>query len=126
MSMRTPLGRVTGLGSAKSGTEHFWMQRVTAIANLPLVLFVIVFMVAHLGSDRAQVVASLHNPFVAIFLGLALISVTWHMRLGLQVVIEDYVHGPGAKLAWLLFNTFYPAILAVAGLYAILKMSFGS
>lgn len=125
MSMRTPLGKVRGLGSAKSGTEHWWMQRVTAIANLPLGLFAIGFIIAHLGATRAELAASLGNPFAAILLGLFFISVFWHMRLGLQVVIEDYVHGHRAKLAALLFNTFFTSLLGAAALYAILKMSFG-
>jgi len=125
MSMRTPLGKVRGLGSAKSGTEHFWMERVTAIASLPLCAFLVIFIIAHLGATRAEMVASLGNPFVAIFMALTVISVIWHMRLGLQVVIEDYVHARAVKFAALLANTFYAAALAVAALYAILKMSFG-
>ncbi|MBI2717188.1 MAG: succinate dehydrogenase, hydrophobic membrane anchor protein [Rhizobiales bacterium] len=125
MSLRTPLGTVRGLGSAKTGTEHWWMQRVTAIANLPLVGFFLYFIVAHLGAPRSAVVASLANPLVAILLALAMVSMLWHMRLGLQVVIEDYVHGAAAKLALLLFNSFYAAVLGAAVLYAILKMSFG-
>jgi succinate dehydrogenase / fumarate reductase membrane anchor subunit len=125
MSMRTPLGKVRGLGSAKSGTEHFWMERVTAIASLPLTVFLVIFIIAHLGATRGQLVASLGNPVIAILMALTVISVIWHMRLGLQVVIEDYVHGHAAKFAALLANTFYAAALAVAALYAILKMSFG-
>lgn len=125
MSMRTPLGMVRGLGSARDGTHHWWMQRVTAISNIPLIIFLIVFVISHLGASRAEVVASVANPFVAILLALTMISVLWHMRLGLQVVIEDYVHGHGTKLAALLANSFFTAALGVAALYAILKMSFG-
>jgi succinate dehydrogenase / fumarate reductase membrane anchor subunit len=125
MSMKTPLGRVLGLGSAKSGTEHWWMQRVTAIAGLPLMVFLVIFIIAHLGSTRAELVASLGNPFVAILMALTFVSLLWHMRLGLQVVIEDYIHTPLAKFSALLFNTFFTAALGVAALYAILKMSFG-
>jgi succinate dehydrogenase / fumarate reductase, membrane anchor subunit len=125
MSMKTPLGRVLGLGSAKSGTEHWWMQRVTAIAGLPLVVFLVVFIIAHLGATRAELVASLGNPFVAILMALTFVSLLWHMRLGLQVVIEDYVHAPFVKFSTLLFNTFFTAAIGVAALYAILKMSFG-
>jgi succinate dehydrogenase / fumarate reductase, membrane anchor subunit len=126
MSMRTPLAEVRGRGSAKAGTGHFWMQRVTAIANIPLVVFVVYFIIAHLGVTRAEVAASIANPFVAVVLALAFVSILWHMRLGLQVVIEDYVHGTAAKFAALLFNTFFTAALGVAALYAILKLSFGS
>ena len=125
MSMRTPLAKARGLGSAKTGTEHFWMQRLTAIANLPLIVFFVWFIVAHLGTSRAALVASLHNPFIAILLALAFLSVLWHMRLGMQTIIEDYVHGPGAKLTCLVLNSFYTAALGIAALYAILKLSFG-
>ena len=124
--MRTPLARVRGLGSARSGTEHFWHQRLTAIANIPLVIFFIGFVIAHLGADAAQVTASLRNPFIAIALALAFISVLWHMRLGMQVIIEDYVHAPGAHLAALIANNFFTVILGVAALYAIAAMSLGS
>ncbi len=119
------LGKVRGLGSAKSGTEHFWMQRVTAIANLPLVIFLIYFILAHLGAPRAAVVASIKNPFCAVTLSLAMVSILWHMRLGLQVVIEDYVHSEGRKLAALLIINFTTFILGALALYAILEMSFG-
>ena len=125
MNMRTPLGKVRGLGSARDGTHHWWMQRVTAIANLPLMIFFIIFIIAHLGSGRAELVAAIANPMIAILLSLTMISVLWHMRLGLQVVIEDYVHGAATKLAAILANTFFTAALGVAALYAILKMSFG-
>jgi len=125
MSLRTPLGRVRGLGSAKSGTEHWWMQRVTAIANIPLMIFLVIFVICHLGATRAELVASIGNPFIAIPLVLTFVSVLWHMRLGLQVVIEDYVHGHVAKFLALLANSFVTAILGVAALSAILKMSFG-
>jgi succinate dehydrogenase / fumarate reductase membrane anchor subunit len=125
MSMQTPLGRVRGLGSAKSGTEHWWMQRVTAIANIPLMIFLVIFVICHLGATRAELVASIGNPFIAIPLVLTFVSVLWHMRLGLQVVIEDYVHGHAAKFLALLANSFVTAVLGVAALYAILKMSFG-
>lgn len=125
MTMTTPLKKVRGLGSAKSGTEHWWLQRITAIANIPLVIATVACIIYHLGSSRADVVASFANPIVAITVGLTLVSVLWHMRLGLQVVIEDYVHGHKAKLAALLFNTFFTSLLGAAALYAILKMSFG-
>jgi succinate dehydrogenase / fumarate reductase membrane anchor subunit len=125
MSMRTPLGRVLGLGSAKAGTEHWWMERVSSIALVPLTVFLVVFVITHLGATRAELVASISNPFVAILLSLTMIVTLWHMRLGLQVVIEDYVHAPVAKFSALLFNTFLTAVLGVAALYAILKMSFG-
>jgi succinate dehydrogenase / fumarate reductase, membrane anchor subunit len=125
MSMRTPLGAVRGLGSAKSGTEHWWMQRVTAIANIPLIIFLVIFVIAHLGATRGELVASIGNPFIAILLALSFVSVLWHMRLGLQVVIEDYMHGHAIRLLALLAVTFVTVALGAAALYAILKMSFG-
>ena len=126
MNMRTPFKDVEGLGSAKSGTEHFWHQRMTAIANLPLIIFLVWFVISHLGATRNEVVASVQNPFNAILLALSFVSTLWHMRLGMQVVIEDYVHGHGTKLACILLNGFFTAALGVAVFYAILKMSFGA
>lgn len=123
--MKTPLGMVRGLGSAKTGTEHWWLQRVTAIANIPLVLFLVVFILCHLGADRAALVASVKHPLIAIGLIAAFLSILWHMRLGMQVVIEDYVHG-GWRIALLLGNAFFTIALGVAALYAILSMSFGA
>ena len=125
MMRKTPLGRVRGLGSAKSGTEHWWAQRVSAIAGLPLGVFLVVFVLMHLGASRAEVVASLANPAVALLMALTLVAMLWHMRLGLQVIIEDYVHAPAPKFATLLFNTFFTVVMGAAALYAILKMSFG-
>ena len=125
MTMRTDLGRVRGLGSAKSGTMHFWQQRVTAVSNLPLVIFLIYFILSHLGASRAAVVSSVKNPFCAVALGLAMISILWHMRLGLQIIIEDYVHSEGRKLATLLLINFAVFFLGACSLFAILKMSFG-
>lgn len=124
MSMQTPLKKVRGLGSAKSGTEHFWQQRLTALANLPLLVFFVWFVIAHLGADRAAVVASVKNPLIAIALLLTLTSVFWHMRLGLQVVIEDYVHSHSSKIAALLFNSGFVIVMYAIAAYSILKMSF--
>ncbi|MBK1869156.1 succinate dehydrogenase, hydrophobic membrane anchor protein [Aestuariivirga sp. YIM B02566] len=123
--MKTPLGMVRGLGSAKTGTEHWWLQRVTAIANIPLVLFLVVFILCHLGADRTALVASVKHPLIAIALIASFLSILWHMRLGMQVVIEDYVHG-GWRIACLLGNAFFTIALGVAALYAILSMSFGA
>ena len=123
--MKTPLGKVLGLGSAKTGTEHWWLQRVTAIANIPLVLFLIAFILCHLGADRAALVASVKHPLIAIALVMSFLSILWHMRLGMQVVIEDYVHGRW-RLVLLLGNVFFTIALGVAALYAILSLSFGA
>ena len=110
----------------KSGTKHFWQQRLTAIANVPLVIFLLWFIISHLGVGRADVVTSVQNPFNAILLVLSFASILWHMRLGMEMVIEDYVHDARALLTSLLLNTIFTAAVGVAALYAILKMSFGS
>jgi succinate dehydrogenase / fumarate reductase membrane anchor subunit len=123
--MKTPLGTVLGLGSAKTGTEHWWLQRVTAIANIPLVTFLIVFVLWHLGADRAALMQSVKHPLIAIALAMSFLSILWHMRLGMQVVIEDYVHG-GWRLFCLIGNVFFTIALGIAALYAILSLSFGA
>lgn len=124
-SMRTPLGRVRGLGSAKSGTEHFWMQRVTGVANVPLSLFVVGLIITTAGSNYAAVKATLGSPLVAIPLILFVVSATWHMRLGMQVIIEDYVPSEGPKVALILANTFFSVAIGLGSVFAILKLSFG-
>ena len=124
--MRTPLAKVRGLGSAKEGTDHFWYQRLTAIANVPLTLFFVGLIIALSGQSHGDVTATLANPFVALLLLAALLSVLYHMKLGMQVVIEDYVHGEGAKMALLILNTFFCVALALISVFAILKMAFGA
>jgi succinate dehydrogenase / fumarate reductase membrane anchor subunit len=109
----------------KSGTTHFWQQRATAIANVPLVLFLLWFIVSHLGAARADVAASVQNPINAILLVLSFASILWHMRLGMEMVLEDYVHDERTLRAGLLLNTLFTAAMALAALYAILKMVFG-
>jgi succinate dehydrogenase / fumarate reductase, membrane anchor subunit len=126
MNFRTGLGDVRGLGSARSGTGHFWTQRMTAVSNLPLVVLLVWFIAAHIDASRGELIASVQNPFVALLLALAFVSILLHMRLGLQMVIEDYVHAPLAKYACLLANTFYVIALLAAALFAILKMNLGS
>ncbi|MER8980314.1 succinate dehydrogenase, hydrophobic membrane anchor protein [Mesorhizobium sp. M0870] len=123
--MRTPLARVRGLGSAREGTGHFWRQRLTAIANIPLILFFVGFLIALNGADYAHVRAALANPFVALVMALVLISGLIHMRIGMQVIIEDYVHGEGMKLALIALNTFFTIAVGVASIFALLKLAFG-
>ncbi|MCK0198074.1 succinate dehydrogenase, hydrophobic membrane anchor protein [Ancylobacter sp. 6x-1] len=124
-SMRTTRSRVQGLGSARSGTGHFWWQRVTALANIPLVLAALAILICVAGKPHAEAVAVLGHPLAAIVLILALFSVTTHMRIGMQVVIEDYVHAEGAKVLALVGNIFFCTAVALAGIFAILKISFG-
>jgi succinate dehydrogenase / fumarate reductase membrane anchor subunit len=123
---RTPLSRVNGLGSAKSGTEHFWHQRLTALANIPLGLFFVGLVVALHDQPYETVRASLSSWPVALGL-LALIgSGLIHMRLGMQVIIEDYVHTESLKLACLILNTFFTATVGLGCVFAILKMAFAA
>jgi succinate dehydrogenase / fumarate reductase membrane anchor subunit len=123
--MKTPFSRVHGLGTAHSGTEHFWMQRLTGIANLPLIVAFLVVVVSLVGSSQANVIATLSNPFVAMILFAALISVLIHMRIGMQVIIEDYVHTELRKIVLLMANTFFTLAVGIAAVYAILKINFG-
>ena len=121
--MRTPLSRVRGLGSAKKGTEHFWLQRVTAIANIPLAVFFVSAMVAHAGADYLTVKAFLSHPIVALVMLLLILSMVWHMRLGLQIVIEDYIHDHTVKILALILNTFFALAVGTASVLAILKLT---
>ena len=123
-SMRTERAKITGLGSAKSGTSHFWQQRLTAIANVPLALGFIWLLVSSLSKDYAGVKASFGSPVGALLLLLFVVSGVYHMRLGMQVIIEDYVHAEGSKVALAIANNFFAVLVAGASILAILKLSF--
>jgi len=122
--MSTPLGRVRGLGAARSGTEHFWHQRLTAVANVPLVIAFVFIVVGLLGRNHAAVVQILGSPLVAVILLLFILSITTHMRLGMQIIIEDYVHDEGTKLVLLIGNTFFAVAVGLACAFALLTLSF--
>ena len=123
--MSTPLARVRGLGAAKSGTEHFWLQRLTAVANVPLTIAFVLIVVSLLGRNHAAAAQILGSPLVAITMLLFILSVATHMRIGMQVIIEDYVHDEPARLILLMANTFFVVAVALASAYGILKLSFG-
>jgi succinate dehydrogenase / fumarate reductase membrane anchor subunit len=123
--MRTPARKVRGLGSARSGTEHFWLQRLTAVANVPLVLAFVVILIALAGRSHAAVVATLAQPTVAILMLAMLISIVVHMRLGMQAIIEDYVHSEGRKVALLMANTFFSIVIGLAAAFAVFRINFG-
>lgn len=125
MSMRTPLKEVRRLGSAKEGADHFWLQRMTAASNLVLAVLVIGLAVHLAGADHATVARTLAHPLAALALLLFLVSAAIHMRVGMQVIIEDYVHGEAAKVVLLMLNTFFAIAVAAAGALSILKLTFG-
>jgi len=125
MIMRTPLKNVRGLGSAKEGTDHFWKQRLTGAANLFLAIFLLGLLISLAGADHTTVKASLSRPLVALPLLLLVVSAAVHMRIGMAVIIEDYVHGEGTKIALLMLNTFFSILVGAASALAVLKLSFG-
>ncbi len=124
--LRSPLGRAIGLGSAKEGVEHWWAQRVSAVALLVLGLWFVASLVALAGADRATVAAWLHGPLAAILTILTLAAVFYHSALGLQVVIEDYVHGEGLRIGSLVLVRLSCLALGVAGIFAVLRIAFGA
>ncbi len=121
--MRSPLGRAIGLGSAKEGVEHWWVQRLTAVALVPLALWFIVVAIGLVGADIQTVRHAVGRPVPATLFVLLLIATFYHLALGLQVVIEDYVHAEFAKFALLVLSRLACVGLAVAGILAVLKMA---
>ena len=123
--IRTPLARVRGFGTAKSGTAHFWHQRVTAIANIPLTIAAVIILITLLGRNQAAVAQILGSPVIAIIMLLFIGSITIHMRIGMAVIIEDYVHGDTAKMSLILANNFFVVIVGLTAAFGVLKLSFG-
>ena len=126
MSLRTPLGRVLGLGSAKDGASHWWGQRVSAVALLLLGLWFAFALATMSGFSHAEVIAFVAKPINGVLLLLLTAALAYHSYLGIQVVIEDYIHAPGSKVLSLLLSRFLHALLGVAGIYAILKIGLGA
>ena len=123
--MRSSSRHGRSLGSARSGTEHFWMQRLTAVANIPLVMAFVVILVTLAGRSHAAVIATLGQPMVAILMIATVLSVVVHIRLGMQVIIEDYVNSEARKIALLMANTFFSIAVGLAAVFAVLRISFG-
>lgn len=123
--MRTPMRRVRGLGAAHSGTGDFWHQRVTSVAGIPLTIALVVIITALLGRSHAAVVQILGSPLVAIIMLLFIVNSAYHMWIGMQEIILDYVHEDKLKLLALMSNTFFVFATALASCFAILKLSFG-
>jgi succinate dehydrogenase / fumarate reductase, membrane anchor subunit len=123
VSLRSPLGRVLGRGAAGEGVSHWWWQRVSAVALVPLALWLMVSLLLLPSLHYAHVVAWLQQPWNAVLLTLFIVVTTYHSALGVQVVIEDYVHGKPIKIFSLLASTFLHVIVAVAGVFAVLKVA---
>ncbi len=121
-TMRTPFARVRGLGSAKSGTAHFWHQRLTGLANIVLAVGLVAIVLMLMGKPYAEAIRVISHPLASLILLAGVISAAVHMRIGMQVIIEDYVHGEGLKLLALLANTFFAFAIALSAVYAVLKI----
>ena len=123
---RTPLGRVEGLGAAKSGTHHFWHQRMTAVALVPLAVWFVSSALAYVGAGQGAVAAFFAQPVNAVPMFLFIVAAVYHMSLGLQVVIEDYIHQEGMKFALLLLNRFACWAIGASAGFALIKMALGT
>jgi len=124
MNMRTPLKNVRGLGSAKEGTSHWWHQKITAVALIPLFVIALAYVISLVGADYERVRYILSLPFTSLILLLLIGMTFYHMKLGLQVVIEDYIHSEGSKMILLLLNSFFCVVVGLASALAVLKLVF--
>jgi succinate dehydrogenase / fumarate reductase membrane anchor subunit len=125
MSLRSPLGKVLGAGSAKQGVHHWWMQRLTSVALVPLSIWFVVSLLSLPSFDHATVVAWMGQSWTALLLILFVLTCTWHSQLGVRVVVEDYVHGAGARTVTLVSVMFAHTLIGAAGVFAVLRVAFG-
>ena len=126
MSLRSPLGKVLGVGSAKSGVQHWWVQRLTAVALVPLSIWFVASLLSLGSFDHATVVAWMSGSWTALLLILLVLTCAWHSQLGVRVVVEDYVHGAAARTVTLVSVLFVHTLIAAAGVFAVLKVAFGA
>jgi succinate dehydrogenase / fumarate reductase membrane anchor subunit len=124
MSLRSPLGQVLGKGSAKEGVHHWWLQRLTSVALVPLTVWFVISLLSLPSLEHVTVLTWMAHGWTALFLVLFILVVTWHSQLGVRVCVEDYVNG-GAKTVALVVITFIHALIAAAGVFAVLKVAFG-
>lgn len=125
MSLRSPLGKVLGAGSAKQGVHHWWTQRLTSVALVPLSIWFVVSLLALPGFAHATLVAWMTQSWTALLLILLVLTAAWHSQLGLRVVVEDYVHGAGLRTVVLAGSLFVHTLLAAAGVLAVLRVALG-
>ena len=126
MSLRTPLGRVLGHGAAKSGVHHWWVQRVSAVALVPLTIWLLCALLRLPLANHAAVAQWMAAGWHPVWLSLTALCMAWHSQLGVQVVIEDYVHGKLAKTLWLLASNFVHVVVAAASVFAVLRLALRS
>lgn len=126
MSLRSPLGNVLGLGSAKEGTGHFWGQRLSGMGLLIVGIWFVVSLLMMPGFSHADAVDFIGKPFNGVMLLLLIVTMAYHSNLGVQVVVEDYVHGHGLKLCTLIVSRFVHIFFAVSAIYAIVKIGLGA
>jgi succinate dehydrogenase / fumarate reductase membrane anchor subunit len=123
MNLRSPLGKVRGLGSAKNGTHHWWMQKVTAVALIPLTIWFVSSVIQMTQADYTTVVKWMSSPVVAVLLALFIVTGLYHLKLGLQVVIEDYIHSEGQKMIFQMLITFGCVLIGTMAVFSILKIA---
>jgi succinate dehydrogenase / fumarate reductase, membrane anchor subunit len=126
MSLRSPLGRVLGLGAARDGVRHWWHQRLTSVALVPLSIWFVVSLLALPALDHATLAAWMGQTWTALLLIVFVFVAAWHSQLGVREVVEDYVHGAGSKALTLTIVSFAHVLLALAGVFAVLKVAFGA